>query len=228
MRFRDKKLIFRVRELRSEGNTYSEIMKSLKISVPKSTISNWCSGVKLPSWYIDKLNRINKKNFSKAQKMAWVSCKIKRERFLNQIKQNISHLTNKIDDKDVLKTILSVLYLGEGTKWKSHRGLMLGNTDPATIKLYVRLLNICYGIKADSLKCRVSYRADQDIKSLEKYWAKTTGIPLKNFYKTIPDPRTVGKPTRRKNYKGVCVITCAGTHIQLELEAIPKLILSGL
>lgn len=228
MIFRSEELIKSARLLRSKGKTYSEIMTALGIKVPKSTISNWCSGVKLPSWYQEKIDRINNKNFNKAQKMAWVSNKIKRERFVNEITKNVSEITKKIKDKDILKVILSVLYLGEGTKWKYHSGLMLGNSDLNTIKLYIKLLNICYGIPITSLKCRISHRADQNIKSLEKFWSKETGIPLTNFYKTIPDPRTIGKPTKRKDYKGVCVITCAGSHIQLELEAIPRIILSGL
>ena len=78
------------------------------------------------------------------------------------------------------------------------------------------------------MKCRISYRADQNIKSLQNYWSRLTGISLKNFYKTIPDPRTIGKPTKKKDYKGVCVVTCAGSHIQLELEAIPAIVLRGL
>ena len=138
----NKVIINKARELRSQGNTYSEIMKFLKITVPKSTISSWCSNIKLPSWYQLKIDQINNKSFGKAQKIAWASNKIKRERFVNEIINNVSGITNKIKDKDVLKVILSALYLGEGTKWKSHSGLMLGNYDPNTVKLYIKLLNI--------------------------------------------------------------------------------------
>ena len=60
---------------------------------------------------------------------------------------------------------------------------------------------------------------------LQEYWSRAAGIPLENFYKSIPDPRTVGKPTKDGNYKGVCVIMGGSTAIQLELEMIPKLIL---
>lgn len=223
IKFRNK-----ARTLRSEGKTYSEIMSILGIRLPKSTISDWCSNVPLPSWYTEKILKINNKNFNKAQKMAWASNKIKRERLLKNLLDNIEHLKHRIKDRDILKMLLAMLYLGEGSKWKYHSGLMLGSSDPEIINLYIKLLNICYDISTEKLHCRVSYRADQNIKRLEKYWSKITSIPLKNFYKTIPDPRTVGKPTKNKDYKGVCVITCAGTHIQLELEAIPKLVLKGL
>ncbi len=221
-------LISSVQKLRARGKTYSEIMRELKVKLPKSTMSKWCQKVVLPKWYKDKINELNHKSFSKAQQMAWASNKIKRERFLRALLANNSHLVKKLRNKDTLKMLLAILYLGEGAKWRSHHGLMLGSSDPDIVKLYIRLLNLCYGIKTQVLKCRICYRADQNIKHLETYWSRITSIPLVNFYKTKPDMRTVGKPTKKKDYKGVCVLTCGGTHIQLELEAIPKLILRGL
>ncbi len=217
-----------VKTLRSKGRTYSEILKEIGHPVPKSTLSDWCTNVKLPKWYQNKVNKLNNKNFNKAQKMAWASNKIKRERLLSKLSKDNEYLIQKLDDKDVLKIILAVLHATEGAKWKSHRGLMLGNSDPDVIKLYIRLLNLCYGIGPEKLKCRIGYRADQNPHSLERYWSHITGIPIRNFYKTKPDPRTIGKITKNKHYKGVCVISCAGTHIQLELEAVPKIILKGL
>ena len=88
--------------------------------------------------------------------------------------------------------------------------------------LYIELLKTCYGIERDKLHCRVQYRADQVIDKLEHFWSKKTGIPRKNFYKTKPDPRTVGKTTKNFGYKGVCVVSCGGTKIQLELEGLAK------
>lgn len=221
-------LRIQARNLRAKGRTYFEIGKVMHISIPKSTMATWCKGVPLPDSYWQKLDKINKTNYLKARKAAWLVNKQKRENLLQEVLKNNEIIKLKIQDKYVLKTILAILYLGEGAKWKSHRGLMLGSSDPDIINLYIRLLNLCYGIKTDQLKCRVSYRADQNIDSLQKYWSKTTGILLRNFYKTIPDPRTIGKITQNKEYKGVCVVTCAGTNIQLELEAIPKIVLRGL
>ncbi len=224
----DASLTNQVKKLRSKGKTYSEIQILVKSSIPKSTLFTWCKGIKLPESYRKKIERLNRKNYQKAREAAWATNKLKRERFLQELLNNIQPLKDKIQDKDVLKMILATLYLGEGSKWKSHSGLSLGSSDPNIILLFIKLLGICYGINRQKLKCRVSYRADQNIKRLEKYWSKITGIPLSNFYKTKFDPRTLGKPTKNKDYKGVCVIMGSGSHIQLELEAIPKLILAGL
>src|SRR3989344_735649 len=159
--------------------------------------------------------------------MAWASTKHKRELFLGKVRQEAAQVLRKLDSEN-LKIVLAMLYLGEGAKWKSHSGLMLGSSDSQIILLYISLLKKCYKIKLSQLKCRISYRADQKINELEKYWSRITGISTKNFYKTKPDPRTVGKETKKTDYKGVCVISCAGSHIQLELEEITNLLLEKL
>ncbi|MDO8663864.1 MAG: hypothetical protein Q7K28_03495 [Candidatus Wildermuthbacteria bacterium] len=217
----------KVRKLRSKGKTYTEIRKHLNLSTPKSTLSNWCQGVILPSWYADKIRELNRKNFTKAQTMAWASIIHKRELFLDKVRQEAVKVINKLSLED-LKMVLAMLYLGEGAKWKSHSGLMLGSSDPQVILLYISLLEKCYKIKPGQLKCRISYRADQNIRELEKYWSGIAGISKENFYKTKPDPRTIGKKTKKTDYKGVCVISCAGSYVQLELEEIAKLLLEKL
>lgn len=215
-------------KLRAKGKTYREIKQILGVNLPKSTLSYWCKGVPMPKLYAQKIEQFNKQNIKKAQKAAWRVHKRNRQQFLDGLIRKNLHLYDKIKDKDVLKMLLAFLYLGEGAKWHSHRGLSLGSSDPIIIKIYMRLLNSCYDIRPQKFKVYICYRADQNLKALQKYWSRLTSIPLKNFYISKADPRTIGKPTKRKDYKGVCTLICAGTNIQLELESIPKLILEGL
>ena len=217
----------KARRLRSKGKTYSEIQKTLGISMPKSTLSSWCQNIVLPDWYNAKIRELNNKSFTKAQTMAWASIKRKRELYLKEVRKEASAILKKFN-KEGLKVALAMLYLGEGTKWKGHSGLSLGSSDPNIILLYMSLLKKCYKIRPKVLKCRVSYRADQNINKLEEYWSTITNIPRENFYKTKPDPRTKGKKTKKVDYKGVCVLSCAGAKIQLELEEIAKLLLKKL
>lgn len=217
----------KARKLRSKGKTYSEIQKTLGISIPKSTLSDWCQSVVLPDWYKKKIQEFNNKNFKKAQAMAHTSIRRKREIYLNGVRKEASMILKKFNQEG-LKVALAMLYLGEGTKWKSHSGLSLGSSDPNIILLYISLLKKCYKIEPQILKCRISYRADQNIDELEEYWSTITGISRENFYKTKPDPRTKGKKTKKLDYKGVCVLICAGAKIQLELEEISKILLKKL
>lgn len=213
--------------LRKQGKTYSEIQRKLKKPIPKSTLSYWCKNIKLPSWYNDRIKEINNKNLNRARKIALVINRKKREVFLKSVKSEASKTISSLDERN-LKIILATLYLGEGAKWKGHSGLMLGSSDPNIILLYLELLERCYNIKKSEIKCRICYRADQNIKKLEKFWSKITNISLKNFYKTKPDARTFGKKTLKKDYKGVCVLMCKGTNIQLELEQVTNLLLEKL
>lgn len=224
---RSLKLRKKIVELRKKGATYSEIQTKLKIPIPKSTLWYWCRNVSMPRWYTQKIKRLNQESFSRARIIAWAQIKRKREEFLAGVRSRAIKSVKQLS-KDDLRVILAMLYLGEGAKWNGHSGLMLGNTNPDIIRLYIKLLERCYGITHRQLKCRISYRADQDIAALERYWSSVSNIPLQNFYKTKPDPRTKGKRTKKPGYKGVCVLSCAGAKIQLELEAISKVLLERL
>lgn len=213
--------------LRREGKTYTEIRNQLGVLIPKSTLSLWCSNVEMPHWYQEKVNKLNRANLSKALRTACASNELKREKRTAELRAcNKETMANITFNKDVYKALLAILYLGEGTKTLSS-GLALGSTDPNIIKMYIAMLGICYEIPTNELKCRISHRADQDLRELQEYWSNLTGIPMKNFYKSIPDPRTVGKPTKHLDYKGVCVIYGGNVAAKLEIMMLSRLILES-
>ncbi len=113
-----------------------------------------------------------------------------------------------------------MLYWGEGSKWQSYRGLSMGSSDIVMIQTYIGLLERCYGLRRADMKCRLILRADQNARALEDAWGEALGIINSNFYKTYVDKRTIGKTTAKIDYKGVCVVSCAGADIQLELAAL--------
>ncbi|MCL5011026.1 MAG: hypothetical protein M1127_02345 [Patescibacteria group bacterium] len=213
-------------QLRKKGKTYSEIQKELKIRIPKSTLSYWCGGVKLSDGCQDRIKEIISKNREKSRAIALMVKKEKRRRFLKNLKDGNLYLIDKLVDRDFLKIVLAIIYSCEGTKWKTHPGLLFGNSDKLLLRFYIKLLKKCYPnvISNEVFRCWVSHRADQDIDELNKFWSKELNIPLKCFYKIKPDPRTIGKPTKKKDYRGVCIVSSRGSEIQLELEAIAKII----
>lgn len=221
-------LVERAKKLRAEGKMYPEIREIIGKAVPKSTLSFWCSKVALPAWYQAKIDELNKKSWSIGRKHAWIAHRQRKNEFINSLLKNNLQLVEKLRDKDVAKMLLAMLYLGEGSKSKSHSGLSLGSSDPTIIKIYIKLLNICYGITKNKFGVWIGHRADQNLKSLQTFWSEITGIPLRRFYNSKPDARTVGKPTLDENYKGVCAISCAGSNYQLELEMIANIIALGL
>lgn len=212
--------------LRAAGKTYTEIQKELGKTVPKSTLFYWCRNVALPSEYAEKIKLMNEEALRRGRAIALVTKRNKRIEYLNLIRIQANITKNRLTP-EADKLALAMLYLGEGSKWRSHPGLMLGNSDQDIIIIYLTLLKKVYNIEPSILKCRISYRADQNIDELQGFWSRITGIPLKNFYKTKPDPRTVGKKTANNDYRGVCVIMGGSTKIQLELETLPKILFLG-
>lgn len=215
----------RAMELRAEGKTYAEIQRILGRRIPKSTLSYWCKDVVLPFYYQKKVQELVRKGSSRGRARAIIANQEKYERIRSEVRRKSLRYAKSIQNQDVARIALAVLYLGEGAKWPSFRGLALGSSDPYIVRLYINLLNRCYAIPRERMRARIVYRADQDIQALQRFWAKETGFNDSQFYKTIPDYRSKGVRTRKNEYKGVCTIYCAGTEIQLELDGIARSLL---
>ena len=205
MKFQYHKFKIDVINLRKNGKTYSEINRIIGKTIPKSTLSNWCRSIKLSKKQQQKIKKLMENNINKGREIALAVNKEKRRAYLESVKNRIEHLQNIAENKDVAKIMIAMLYLGEGSK--TRRGsIMIGNSDPKIINLFLRLLRYCYYIDEKKFRCTVQCRADQNIKKLEKFWAKITGIPLNQFYNARVDSRTIGQKSRNLDYKGVCRI----------------------
>ena len=213
-------------KLRKRGKTYSEIQNSLNATIPKSTLSYWCNGIKLPERYQKRIQKIVLNNAEKGRAIALIVNRVKREKYLKSIADRNKYLTTALKNKDTAKIALAVLYLGEGSK--GQRGsLMFGNSDPFIIDLFLHLLRYCYDINESKFRCTLQCRADQNIKRLEKFWSQITKIPLSQFYKARVDPRTIGKPSKKLDYKGVCRIDYFSAELFIEIKQIAKIIHKG-
>jgi hypothetical protein len=214
----------RVIALRRRGLTYGEIIAQLGQPVPKSTMSGWCRDIILSDKQLQRITeaQLETLKFLRSKALA------KNIELFNDKVARYRHkhlaLADFMQSHEAKLLALAVLYLGEGAKWSGHRGPMLGSSDPQIIKLYISLMRDCYGIELSQLRCRIQHRADQNADQLLKFWSNATGVRPKNFYPSYVDKRTIGQKTRKLSYKGVCSVTCAGTHIQLELEQIAGII----
>lgn len=220
---RDQLLINRVQVLRSSGKTYGDIRNILKEKIPKSTLSYWCRRIPLPTEYNHKIKEIIKNNAAKGRAVALLVNKKKRKQYLETISRRNAHLPKLLKDKDVAKLTLAILYLTEGSR-KQRGSLTLGNSDPMIIRLFLKLLRLCYVVDEEKLRCTLQCRADQKIKELEEFWSKTTNIPLNLFYKAQIDPRTIDRPSKNLDYKGVCRINYFSANVFNELKSIYDLV----
>lgn len=206
-------------QLRLKGFSYTEINNALDCSIPKSTLSTWFS----KSLTSEKLKAtILQTNKNKGIRSALLTKRKNREAHLNDIYNKISYLEKVLENKDVAKISLAVLYLGEGAKRKS--SLMFGNSNPEIIRLFLKLLRFCYEIDDNKFRCTVQCRADQNVKELENYWSEITKISPNKFYRAQVDKRTIGKQTKNNNYKGVCRIDYFSSAILNEIVKISEAI----
>ncbi len=224
MRVYSREVIENVRALRRAGKTYREINQTLDLSIPKSTLSYLCRDVNPGEEYKERIQADTATRLTYIRELAVARNKQIFENKRAKLKADSQYVSKLIHEAPVAKIALAMLYLGEGAKWKSHRAPQLGSSDPRIIKIYMNLLKKCYGVEDSTIRCVVQHRADQDSAKLLNYWSKVTGIPKKQFYPNYIDKRTIGKPTKKTNYKGVCVVNCPGTHIQLELDIIADII----
>jgi len=213
--------------LRKSGKTYTEICKIIGINISKGTLSDWCGSISLSPKQQQRVERLVKRGTNKGRAVALVVNKLKREKYIQAVKDQVSHLSGKLKDRNTSKIALAMLYLGEGSK--TNKGsLMFGNSDPLVVRLFLNLLRRCYDIDENKFRCTLQCRADQNIKKLEKFWSKITDIPLSQFYKARIDPRTIGKPLKKLDYKGVCRIDYFSGDVFMELKQIVNVISEGL
>ena len=112
-----------------------------------------------------------------------------------------------------------ILYLCEGSK-HNKASPCFGNSNPDIIRLFLKLLRACYPIDERKFRCTVQCRADQDIEALMLFWSKTTLIPIEQSYRPRIDKRTIGVPTKKVDYKGVCRIDYLSTAVYNEVQII--------
>ncbi len=222
-------LISNVQKLRQSGKTYNEINTILKTNIAKSTLSNWCRNLTLPKEYKSKIIKINQQNLIKARKIALKVNHLKRTQYIKSIDTKNLTISQIIKKNDVGMIALAMLCLGEASKSKTkHRSFSLGSSDYRIITIFLKLIKRFPNFDPTKIRCTVQCRSDQNIKELEKYWKNISQVPSNLFYKTRTDTRTIGKPTKNIEYKGVLVIDYYDKNIQLVLESLANLVYNQL
>lgn len=213
----------KVQTLRAEGMTYKEINSLLDVVIPKSTLALWCKEVKLSEDQKKRIRDINNSNLASGraqQKLMQLRRReIRDEEFLVN---NLLVQKRYDDDMPAQKLALALLYIAEGSK----RGgsITFGNSDPQIIKIFLHLLRTVYSTDEQKFRVTVQCRADQDIEELSNYWQVITGISRNQFYKPQIDKRTIGKPTKKSGYKGVCRINYLSAAVDHELQFVAKML----
>lgn len=222
------KVIEEARRLRSLGQTYGEIRQSLKLQIPKSTLSEWCKNTPLPKDYLDRIAKLNIVNLHRGRTIAIGINKIRREEYLKEINKINLPISVGIDNQMTAKIALAMLCLGEASKSGNGSSFYFGNSNPKIISLFLELMKRCFDFKLEKVRCTVQCRADQNIPVLEEFWMEITKIPKSQFYKAQVDPRTIGKITKKLEYKGVLRVDYFDSKVRHELESLSNLVYNHL
>ncbi len=122
------------------------------------------------------------------------------------IKQNKKpfQLKTIITDTDAnLKTAGIMLYWGEGAK--TMNVVKFTNSDPAMIRLFLDFLRVICGVDESRLKALIHIYPDHNEAKLIKFWTRTTGIPLCNFYKSFLQEGKKGTYRNKSKYGTITI-----------------------
>src|SRR5258708_6637210 len=113
-------------DLRQQGKTYSDIKNSLGININNSTLSGWLKNISLTKAAKKTLEINIAKKLRLAQIAGSKSIFVKRKTFLESILAGNLKFTKSLSLHSQ-KLLLSILYLGEGAKYKSTNSLRLAS-----------------------------------------------------------------------------------------------------
>lgn len=208
--------------LRKQGKTYQEIVTVLSKAIPKGTMSGWFRGLQLSHSAKLRLEKRFQKHLNRARVAAKAVNEGLRQEYLGGIRRRNEWVRSSIREKETAKIALAMLYLGEGKKQGG--SISFGNSNPETVLTFLGLLRSLYPIDEKKFRVTVQCRADQSSSRLLQYWSELTGIPTDQFYRTRVDKRSIGAPTKKKGYKGVCRIDYFSADLFNELRIIAEMV----
>jgi len=168
-------------ELRKNGSSYNKISKEMGIS--KSMLSYWF-GEKNWSKGIERKNREN--SIEKSTKRIILMNDARKRKSLakkDEIEYEATIEFEKYKDNSLFVAGL-MLYSGEGDKSTKTGKIRIGNIDEYVLIIFIKFLTVFCGVKKDKIKFWMLGYNDQNIAESEEWWAKSTGIERKDFYKT--------------------------------------------
>ncbi len=197
-----------------QGLSYGEIKK--RLGVAKSTLSYWLREFPLKEERISELCRYGWKKSELSREKFRITMRKKRELRNRNIYDNYRKKFAKIS-KDSFFTAGLMLYLGEGDKRRYER-INLVNTDPETIKFFIKWLIDFLKIKREEIKVQLYLHDDMDIRREEKFWREELKISNAQFYKTqVRKSRKGSYSYKESSNHGTCGIYIMGVEKKREL-----------
>lgn len=200
-------------KLRLSGKSYTEISKALK--VPKSTLSDWFTGLELSE---TARNRI--KNRIYAGTLKGLIKRNKRQTHLaiqrtKRIRLASSKEITTLDKKE-LRLVGITLYWAEGYKRpivrngkeRTNHVVSLANSDPKLISIFLRFLREICAVPEEKITANIRSYEHLKEERIIKFWQEITKLPRKNFdkvYYGISKSSEGKKPFNRLPYGTISI-----------------------
>ncbi len=128
----------------------------------------------------------------------------KREEETRKIVQEAKNEAHSLLENPLFSAGL-MLYWAEGDKSEKTETVKFSNSDPRMIILIMRWFRQVCAVPEAKFRITVHKHKLLCGENIEQFWAKTTGVPLTQFYKTQVKPTSL---RHRKNplYLGTCAI----------------------
>ena len=157
-------------------------------------------------WVLKK-NKIQKRSIGEAIRYLHITKFNKKEYVLK---------TGLTLEQEKLKIAGVMLYWGEGAKKGSN--VAFANSDPVMIQLFLRFLREICGINEKRLHATLHHYPDLDEVKLKKFWSKTLGLPLKQFYLSYVHLNTKGS-YKKKSIYGTLSVQYSDTRLLAQVNA---------
>ncbi len=173
-------------KLRKEGYAYSYI--SQKLSIAKSTLSIWLSGVSFIP------NDWTKEMISQGQKKSIDYKRVDKARSINNALGYALEKVGNLSERDIF--ILGIgIYIGEGSK--TGNMIRIVNSDPRIIQFAMKWFKTCFGLTNSNFKIRIHMYPDNNAKDVLDFWMKHLKLNKKHFHIPYTDIRLDKKPKKR-------------------------------
>jgi len=200
-------------KLRQQGHSFREIGEHFNIS--KSTASLWLRDVKMSAK--GKI-RLQKRCDDGREKGAITNRKKRREIWQKMADKTVVFKKDLADyGPKYLKTLLAMLYWGEG--YKNGRSLVFMNSDSEMVKVYLFLLRKSFKINESKLKAVIHLHEYHNQTEMINYWANIMDISKKQI--TIYKKGHTGI-RKKDNYRGCVSVRCYNSLIVDEILLIIK------
>lgn len=180
MKFYDKSIYKRARELKEKGKSTSMIIEELGIS--RDTLIRWCFDI--PSKNLNHIKHLKTKDY-----------------FKGKGKENIKEM---VIDKKNAKVFTSLIYWCEGSKYANCNCVSFTNSDINLIKTFLTLFRLGFDLDEKKFRVHLQLHTTHDKKEIISFWSNVLKIPESQFYKpTITKPLAKRK---RVDYRGTCTV----------------------